>query len=177
MSSFDVDTLLEALRARRSVRKFTGEPLPPGTEQKLITALRWAPSAGNAQPWHFVLVHDEDTKRRIPLAALSQQFIAEAPLVVVACVDEGRAYQAYGKRGVLLYSLQDVAAALQNLLLTAHALGLGACWIGAFDERAVAELLELPEHVRPVALVPVGVPAENPTAPSRRPADEVTSTR
>ncbi|MFH2010192.1 MAG: nitroreductase family protein [bacterium] len=177
MSSLDVDTLLEALRGRRSIRRFAAEPLPPDAEEKLVTALRWAPSAGNAQPYHFVLVYDGETKRRITLAALSQSFIADAPLVVVACVDEGRAYQAYGKRGVLLYSLQDVAASLQNLLLTAHALGLGACWIGAFDEQAVGRLLALPEHVRPVALVPIGVPAETPAAPPRRPADEVTSTR
>ena len=77
MSSIDVDTLLDALRGRRSIRSFAAESLPPGTEEKLVTALRWAPSAGNAQPYHFVLVYDEKTKRRIALAALSQQFIAD----------------------------------------------------------------------------------------------------
>ena len=76
-----------------------------------------------------------------------------------------------------LYCLQDVAAAVQNLLLLAHADGLGACWVGAFRERDVARVLTLPRHLRPVALVAVGVPAESPAPPQRRPPAEVTSRR
>jgi nitroreductase len=177
MSHVDVEDLLSLLRSRRSVRRFSPDPLPLAAEERLATALVWAPSAGNAQPWHFVRVGDEQTRRQLAQAALGQRFIAEAPLVVVACVDLERAHQAYGERGVSLYCLQDVAAALQNLLLTAHALGLGACWVGAFHEQDVTRALALPHHLRPVALVPVGVPAETPSPPVRRPVAEVTSER
>ena len=175
--SIDLDKLLELQRSRRSVRQFTSDPIPPGIEEKLLTAMIWAPSAGNAQPWHFVRVSRPETKRLLSLAAHSQGSVAEAPLVVVACVDLNRAQEAYGDRGASLYCIQDVAAAVQNLMLAAHATGLGSCWVGAFGEQEVAAALELPKHLRPVAMVPLGVPSENPTAPPRRPLLEVTGER
>lgn len=177
MSQVDVDRLLELMQSRRSIRRYAPVPLPPGAEERLLSALVWAPSAGNAQPWHFVRVSDEQTRRLLALAALNQRFIAEAPLVLVACVDRQRAHQAYGERGVSLYCLQDVAAALQNLLLAVHAMELGACWVGAFQERDVTSALKLPKHLRPVAMVPIGVPAEAPPPPSRRTTAEVTTVR
>ncbi|NIP67456.1 nitroreductase family protein, partial [Candidatus Bathyarchaeota archaeon] len=101
-------------------------------------------------------------KRSLSQAALNQTFIEEAPVVIVVCVDKDRSGWRYGRRGTDLYCLQDTAAATQNLLLAAHALGFGACWVGAFREEKVKEILKTPDRVRPVAIVPVGHPAEKP---------------
>ncbi|RLF23588.1 MAG: nitroreductase family protein, partial [Thermoprotei archaeon] len=106
-------------------------------------------------------------------AALGQMWIAEAPVVVVVCANIPRTAWRYGERGRSLYCLQDTAAAIQNMLLAAHALGYGTCWVGAFDEEEVSRILGLPDHVRPVAIVPIGKPAESPIPPPRRPLDEV----
>ncbi len=171
----DIDSLLTLIRSRRSVRKLTSDALPEGSEDKLLEAFAWSPSGGNVQPWHVRVVQDADTKRRLCQAALSQQFVADAPVVFVICADLDRAFRAYKQRGVDLYCLQDSAAATQNLLLAAHAMGLGACWVGAFRERSVRETLALPDHLRPVAIVAVGVPAEEPRVPPRRPLSEITS--
>jgi len=173
MSRPEDERLLELLATRRSVRRFTAEPLAPELEQRLLDAARAAPSAGNVQPWFFVRVRSPELKTELCAAALSQQLVAEAPLCVVVCADKRRALDAYGERGASLYCLQDTAAAATHLLLAAHALGLGACWVGAFSEHDVARVLGLPEHLRPVAIVPIGLPAEHPSSPGRRPLDEV----
>ena len=172
-SQADGEMLLELIGSRHSVRRFSSEPVTAETEQRLLAAACAAPSAGNGQPWFFVRVRSAELRARLCVAALSQRLLVEAPLCVVVCVDQRRAQQAYGERGVSLYSLQDTAAATENLLLAAHALGLGACWVGAFREQEVAALLELPEHLRPVAIVPIGVPDEEPSPPGRRPLGEV----
>lgn len=177
MPTCEIDSLLALMRSRRSVRKFAGAPLPDGCEAKLLEAFVWSPSGGNAQPWHVRIVRDADRKQRLCNAALSQQFVAEAPVVYVVCADLQRAFKAYKQRGVELYCLQDTAAATQNMLLAAHAMGLAACWVGAFREKSVVEILELPEHLRPVALVPVGLPAQEPRTPPRRPVEEIVSER
>lgn len=159
--------VLQVIRERRSIRAFQDRPIPQATLEALIQALTWAPSAGNLQSRHFFFVFDEDLRRRLADAALSQDFIAEAPLVIVACADHERVRWRYRDRGVSLYCLLDVAAAVQNILLTAHAQGLGTTWVGAFDEAAVSRLLNLPAGLRPVTIVPVGYPAEHPSAPRR----------
>jgi len=165
--------VFEAIRGRRSVRAYTGEDVPEETVERLIDAARWAPSAGNIQPWEFVVVRRAEVKRRLSAAALDQAFIEEAPVVVVVCADEGQSSAGYGSRGRSLYCLQDTAAATQNLLLAAHALGLGACWIGAFYDEAVSGALGLPMGVRPVAIVPVGHPAEKPRPGPKRALEEI----
>lgn len=166
--------VLEAIKNRRSIRAFTGDKVPDEKVRILIDAARWAPSAGNIQPWDFVVVRDPVTKRRLSAAALDQKFIEEAPVVIVVCADKNRSGWRYGRRGVNLYCLQDTAAATQNMLLAACALGLGACWIGAFREGEVAMILKAPKAVRPVAIVPVGHPAEKSSAPQKRSIGEIT---
>lgn len=166
--------VFEAIKSRRSIRAFTVDKVSDEKVKRLIDAARWAPSAGNIQPWYFVVVRDPVTKRRISAAALDQTFIGEAPIVMVVCADKDRSGRRYGSRGVNLYCLQDTAAAIQNMLLAAYALGLGACWTGAFREEAVEKILKTPKAVRPVAIVPVGHPAEKPSAPQKRAMDEVT---
>ena len=126
-----------------------------------------APSAGNLQPWELIVIKSKENKNRLARAALDQWFIAEAPVVVVICADVPRTSMRYGKRGESLYCIQDCAAACQNLLLAAHALGYGTCWIGAFDDVAVSSILGLPKSVRPLAIVPIGRPAEKPSPPRR----------
>lgn len=168
-----IENIFEAIKTRRSVRLFLAEKVSDQTIASLLAAATAAPSAGNAQPWYFYVVREEYLKRKLVEAALNQTFIARAPVVIVVCADLELAQQSYGKRGVELYCLQDTAAATENLLLCAHALGLGACWVGAFDERAASDLLELPRHHRPVAIVPVGRPKGISRDPGRRPLDQV----
>lgn len=168
----------EAIHRRRSIRRFEpGREVPPELVEKLLTAATLAPSAGNAQPWRFIVVLSPGLKGELARAALGQAFIAQAPVVLVVCADLERARRAYGERGESLYCLQDTAAATQNILLTATELGLGTCWVGAFDEGEVARLLGLPSSLRPVALIPVGYPAEEPPPRPRRPLPEVTDYR
>ena len=166
--------VFEAIKSRRSIRAYTSHEVSDEEVKRLIDAARWAPSAGNIQPWEFVVVRDPVTKRRLSAAALDQRFIEEAPVVIVVCADENRSGWRYGRRGVDLYCVQDTAAATQNVLLAACALGLGACWIGAFREGEVERILKTPEAVRPVAIVPVGHPAEKPSAPQKRSIGEIT---
>lgn len=174
-SMSSIDTILSLIRSRRSVRKFTSAPLPEGCEDRLLEAFRWAPSGGNAQPWHVRVVRSDDLKQRLCQASLTQQVVAQAAVVFVVCADLERAFKAYKQRGVELYCLQDTAAAIQNLLLAAHAMNLGACWVGAFQESTVMKILELPSHFRPVALVAVGIATEEPRVPPRRPTEEICS--
>lgn len=169
--------VFEAIRNRRSVRRYLRDPIPKETVEELLSAAIQAPSAGNAQPWRFIVVWDQKLREGLAAAAFGQGFLAEAPVVIVVCADLERAKRAYRERGEQLYCLQDTAAAIQNLLLAATAKGLGTCWVGAFDEGRVTELLGLPRGLRPVALIPVGKPGESPAARPRRPLSEVVEHR
>lgn len=163
----------EMIMKRRSVRSFSDRDLSDEDVKLLIEAACCAPSAGNRQPWEFVIIRDFETKHRLVEAAFGQSFIAEAPVVFVVCADPGRSASRYGRRGVELYCLQDTAAAVQNLLLTATANGLGGCWIGAFDEGKAARAVGTPIGIRPVAILPVGHPGESPLPTPRRRISDV----
>jgi nitroreductase len=165
--------VFEVIKKRRSVRAYTSEEVSEEDVKRLIEAARWAPSAGNIQPWEFLVVTNAETKRRLSDAALHQAFIEEAPVVIVVCADVARSSWGYGSRGTDLYCLQDTAAATENMLLAAQALGLATCWVGAFHEDAVAKAINAPRNVRPVAIVPLGHPAEKPRAPPRRSSGEI----
>jgi len=165
--------VLEAVKDRRSIRAFKNQGVPAEIVQKLIDAAQWAPSAGNIQPWEFIIVRKPEIKRKLVEAALGQMFIEEAPVVIVVCADEERSSQGYGVRGKTLYCIQDTAAAMQNIHLTAYSLGLGTCWVGAFREEETREILKIPRGMRPVAIIPVGYPAEVPTARSRKPISQM----
>jgi len=158
--------VLRAIRERRSIRKFRDEGIPDDMVEELIEALIWAPSAGNMQARKFYFVTDRETQKALASAALNQNFIARAPLVVVACTDS-RIVHRYGMRGVELYSVQDVACSIMCMMLAAHEMGLGTVWVGAFHEDVVTEILHLPDRLRPVAIVPVGWPERIPEAPER----------
>jgi len=160
--------LFEAMEKRRSVRRFDpAREVPPELVEELLRCACLAPSAGNVQPWRFLVVRDPRLKEELARAALGQGFVARAPVVIVICADLNAHAAAYGKRGVELYSIQDTAAAAENLLLAATSLGLGACWIGAFQEEEAASALGLERGLRPLALIPLGYPAA-PASPPRK---------
>lgn len=164
---------LTLAKSRRSIRVFQDVEVPRDTVMQLIEAAQAAPSAGNRQPWHFYCVSDDALRKEIAERAYKQAFIGTAPVLIVVCADIPKTVERYGDRGRHLYCLQDTAAAIQNILLCAKSLGLGTCWIGAFDENAIAELLSLPKDMRPVAILPVGVPAAEQAMPKRRPIEEI----
>ncbi|MEM2912049.1 MAG: nitroreductase family protein [Candidatus Bathyarchaeia archaeon] len=165
--------VLEAIKGRRSIRAFKNVDVSEETVERLIDAARWAPSAGNIQPWEFIIIRKHEIRRKLAEAALGQSFIEEAPVVIVVCADEVRSAQGYGLRGKTLYCIQDTAAAIQNLHLAAYATGLGTCWVGAFREDEVGKILKTPAGIRPVAIIPVGYPAETPSPRSRRPLKQI----
>jgi len=165
--------VLEAIRGRRSIRAFKSDDVSPEIVEKLLDAASWAPSAGNIQPWEFIVVRKPEIKRALAEAALDQTFIEEAPVVIVVCANKNRSSQRYGIRGKTLYCLQDTAASIQNILLTAYSLGLGTCWVGAFREEKAREILKIPQGIRPVAIIPVGYPAETPPPRNRRPISQI----
>jgi len=165
--------VLDAIKRRRSIRAFRSREVPQEIVEKLIDAARWAPSAGNIQSWELIIVRKPEIKRRLAEAALDQTFIEEAPVVIVVCANENRSSQGYGIRGKTLYCIQDTAASIQNILLAAYSFGLGACWIGAFREEEAREILTIPYGVRPIAIIPIGYPAEAPLPPSRRPINQI----
>ena len=165
--------VFKAIKGRRSLRAFTNKPVPDKDVMKILDAARQAPSAGNLQPWEFIVVRDVEIKKGLAQAALNQTFIEEVSVVIVVCADKSRSSRRYGSRGSSFFCIQDTAAAIQNLHLAAHALGLGTCWVGAFNEAEARKLLSTPPNIRPVAIIPVGYPAEKPTHRPRRPLTEI----
>ena len=164
----DSQKLLEIIKKRRSVRKYSDKEVEKEKILALLEAAQWAPSAGNKQPLEIVVVDDAETKNLLVEAALKQKFIAEAPIVFVICANVERTASRYGERGTLLYCLQDTAASVQNVLLLAKAQGLSTCWIGAFDEQKVKDICSIPDEIRAVAMIPIAYPAsleERPAPP------------
>lgn len=150
----------QVIETRHCVRAFDPQQdVSPDAVRRIVEAAIQAPSAGNRQAWHFVVVRREQVRERLVHAAGGQTFIAQAPVAIVVCTDAQRSAARYGSRGRDLYCIQDTAAAVEHILLSATALGLGACWVGAFDDSAVAGILQLSATLHPVAIVPVGVPA------------------
>ncbi|MFQ6128238.1 MAG: nitroreductase family protein [Thermoplasmata archaeon] len=161
-----------AIMERRSIRAFQPRPISEEVIEDLVELGNMAPSAGNLQAREFIVVRREETKEALASAALDQTFIAQAPVCIVVCANYERIVH-YGERGRELYVLHDTAAAIENILLAAHAMGLGTVWVGAFNEFPVKRILKLPDHIRPVAIIPVGYPAEHPRMRTRRNLSDV----
>ena len=160
--------VFEAIEKRHSVRSFEEDrDVTEDVVEKLLRCACLAPSAGNVQPWRFMVVREPEMKRKLSRAALGQGFVAAAPVVIAVCTDLAAHASSYGRRGVELYSIQDTAAAIENLLLAATSLGLGACWVGAFREEEASRVLGLREDLRPVALIPVGYPRRRGSQPHK----------
>mgnify|MGYP001828992525 FL=1 len=162
----DPEALLSHLQSRRSIRKYQDRSVPDDLLEQVLEAARWAPSASNQQPWHFIVVRDPAIQQRIALLAgtslIRWAHVEEAPMLLALC----------GKvRSPLLHT--DVALAGMQLMLQAHSLGLGTCWIGAFERDQTAQLLRLPPEMHLVALLTLGFPAEDPAPTPRKPLAEL----
>jgi len=157
---------IEAINGRRSIRKFKDRQIEKELIGQLLDAARMAPSAGNIQARDFIVISDKITRQKLAKAAMGQSFIEQAPVAIVVIANIERSSRIYRSRGEL-YAIQDASAGIENLLLAAHSLGLGTCWVGAFDEAQVTALLGIPDKARPVAIIPLGYPGEQPSAPPR----------
>ena len=165
--------VVDAIQGRTSIRVFTPEPVDEETVNEGLRLANLAPSAGNLQARDFVVVRNRSTKRALKDAAYGQDYVENAPVVVVFCANLERIAH-YGDRGRDLYCLQDAAAAIQNMMLFVHSKGLGSVWVGAFDEGKASDALGLPQHIRPVAMLPIGRPAEKGVRRKRLQLSEMT---
>ena len=156
--------LYEAIRSRRSIRAYRKEPIPEEVLRRVLDATHQAPSANNVQPWKFIVVKDEKRRRKVAEYCWRQEFIAEAPVVVVGC-GLGTSSQIGGYASSVMV---DVAIAMDHLSLAARTEGLGSCWIGAFDNEELKKLLAVPEDVDIVAVMPIGYPVKEIISPGRR---------
>lgn len=163
---------IEAIKGRRSIRRFKDIDVGKDLVEELLTAAQMAPSAGNLQARDFIVVSNKKIKQKLSKAALDQSFVEHVPIVIVAVANIERSARIYKSRGEL-YAIQDTTAGVMNLLLAAYSKGLATCWVGAFDEYAVSELLGLPQNTRPIAIIPLGYADEKPAAPRRMSLDRV----
>ena len=163
---------IETINRRRSIRKFKNTDIGKENMDILLNAAQAAPSAGNMQGRDFIVVSDRTIKRELVVAARDQHFIASAPIIIVVVANIRRSSIRYGKRGEL-YAVQDATASVMNIMLAATSIELGTCWIGAFDEDMVKDILKIPISERPIAMVPVGYPDEYPVMPQRMDLDQV----
>lgn len=148
--------LYQVIKTRRSIRSYRPDPVPEEKLNRVLEAARLAPSGNNRQPWKFILVRDEKIKRGLVPLVHHQSFVAQAPLVVVAC-GENIHYSRGGYMGDFSM-LVDVSIAVDHLTLAARAEGLGTCWIGSFDNSRIKQYLGIPHDFQVVALTPIGFP-------------------
>jgi nitroreductase len=160
--------LMQAIRDRRSIRAFRDLPVEEEKLQGVLEAGRLAPSARNMQDWRFIVVKDAATRQKLAVAARDQKFVGQAPVVIAACGTSDLVMTC----GQPAYPI-DVAIALDHMTLVAASLGLGTCWIGAFYEDKVKEILGVPPEIRVVALLPLGYPAEQPAPRPRKNLDDI----
>jgi nitroreductase len=170
--------LFEAIKSRRSIRSYTEEEVTKEEVNRMLEAATWAPSACNKQSWRFVVVRKTQTVEKLYKAASystqHQIFVKKAKVVVVVCTDLN-VYKtfAHKERALSLFAIQETAAATQNLLLAAHALGLGACWVSLFSDEQVREALNLPKGMKPVAIIPLGHTKSKTNPKPRKPLKDI----
>jgi len=167
----------EALKARRSVRRFSSRAVEEEKLKRLCEAVISAPSAYNLQSYQVFIVKDRERKYAISRSAFDQNFtkqnfIAEAPVLLVFCADPNRCGSRYGERGSTLYCVQDASIAATFAMLAAVDLGLSTVWVGAFNEDQVMKVVGT-DRLRPVAILPIGYSEETPPPTSRRSVDEM----
>jgi nitroreductase len=155
--------VLKAIETRRSIRKYKPAPIPDGDLKKILEAGRQAPSAGNKQPWGFVVVRDAAMRKKMAEAARGQMWTADAGVYLAIYSDASNSPGPYKN-----WVDRDPLIAIESMILAAWSLGYGTCFIGAFEEDKVKALLGIPEDKRVINLLPIGVPAETPDAKPRR---------
>ena len=155
------------VKHRGMVRAYKNDLVPEEKIQRLLQYAVRAPSAGNLQPWEFVVVKNPDVRAQLTKAAMNQNAVATAPVTIVTCADIQRMGSEYGARGSF-FSLVDTSFATLLILLGAIEQDLGACFVGSYNPEEVAKVLGLPPHVRPVGLITIGYPAEQPQKPKTK---------
>jgi len=155
--------VMTAIKTRRSIRKFKPVPVPEAQLRQVLEAGRIAPSAGNRQPWKFIVVRDAATRKALVPACRNQAFVGEAGAIIVACAPDES----------LRWHMVDIGISVDHMTLAAHELGLGSCWIGAFDPDEVKAILGIPAEVKVVCVLPVGVPDMEGVPKPRKDFDEV----
>jgi nitroreductase len=158
-----------AIRQRSSVRAYKTTDVEEDKLKKILEAARLSPSASNRQEWKFIVVKNKETKKKLAKAAFEQSFIAEAPIVIIACGTESKSIMGCGQPAYTV----DVSIACAFMILQACELGLGTCWIGAFKEDQTKKILDIPEHVRVVAITPLGYPNEPPSEKNRKNLNQI----
>jgi len=164
---------LELAKRRRSIRAFSKGHPEQEKIWKILEAANAAPSAGNLQAYEIYVVTGERERRALARAAHEQLFIASAPVVLVFCACPARSVERYGRMAVRLYALQDATIACTFAMLAAAAMRLASVWVGAFDDHEVRHILGAPRGIVPVAILPIGYPAEKPKPPGRRSLDDL----
>jgi len=165
--------ILDIIKSRRSIRKYLDIPVEWDKIVKILEAGKAAPSSGNLQNWKFIIIKEKSTQKQISEACLQQYWMQQAPIHIVICSKNEAMKKFYGIRGERLYSIQNCAAAIQNMILTAHAQGLGTCWVGAFEESMLASAVSIPDDVRPQGIITIGYPDEKVPEPAEFPLEFV----
>jgi len=168
-----MDTI-ECIESRRSCRLYLDIPVEFEKVGTILNAGRLSPSAGNLQGWRFVIVTEEDLRKQLAEACMKQYWMEKAPIHIVICSVPESDKRMYGKRGEELYTIQNCAAAAMSMLLAAHDQGLGACWVGAFEEGMVRKALQMSESGKPMAVLTIGYSDETPVRTPKYALDNVT---
>ena len=159
----------DLLHTRRSIRKFESRPVDPEAVAAILAAVEVCPTAGGLQPYEIVSVTDEEKRKELCAICFNQPYVAEAPHSLVFFADPGPSREKYGDLGADFLCIQDATVATTFAHLRAADLGVGAVWIGAFDDDKLRALVGAPEHLKPVAVLSMGYPAETPEPIERRP--------
>jgi nitroreductase len=175
----EIDVIMHNIFTRKCVRHYLSKDVHDSMIIRILDAGRQAPSAGNYQPWEYIIVRNPQvrehivescftgTRENFPTDDHGEDWMLEAPVLVVVTINQRLARGVFGERGEKLYGIQSVAASIENILLAANAYGLGSCWVGAFAEERVAALIGCPRYMRPCAILTIGWPADNSKKPKR----------
>lgn len=175
--------VLEAIHKRRSIRCFLDQPVPEEVLDQILEAGTSAPSAGNMQAWEFVIIKDPAARRKLVDTTdagvsarggvYTQEWIMQAPVVVVVCYDMKRMTGRYGRKGRTLMTIMDCMLCVENMLLAATSFDLGTCCVVGFDPLKLKEVLPIPKEITPLLLIPMGYHAQDPSAPYRLPVKDL----
>ncbi|HUU86347.1 MAG TPA: nitroreductase family protein [Candidatus Glassbacteria bacterium] len=159
-------SLIDYILSRRSIRKYEKREIPEKTINQILKTGQNAPSAANKQPFHFIILKDQEIKKKI--STTFSRFIKDVPIVIVGCANEKALIT--GKWAVI-----DTTIAMQNMVIAAWTLGVGSCWIGSFNEKKVKQLLKIPDKWKVVALITLGYPAEQPKKRKKKTTEKMFS--
>lgn len=162
--------IYDAIKKRRSVRSYKPDPVPEDKLKRILEAARLAPSAKNKQDWKFIIVKNPEKRKKLSVAAKNQDFLAQAPIVIAGVALDPDYIMSCEVPGYAV----NLAIAMEHIALTAAAEGLGTCWIGAFSQKEVKEILNIPENYKVVSLMPLGFPADKSISKSRKSLEEIT---